>query len=787
MALGVVRLPHTRNPPHSVSHKYPATGEDTLRHTALFLSVLFLFAGIAYSPAARALQQNAPPMIGFSSADAKIEAALEKRFAAIPDPQRMRANMQLLSAHPHHVGSPYDKQNAEWILAQYKQWGWDAHIETFQVLFPTPKTRLLEMGTFRATLAEPAIAIDPTSDQKDEQLPTYNAYSPDGDVTAPLIYVNYGLVEDYEQLARYGISVKGAIVIARYGHSWRGVKPKIAAEHGAIGCILYSDPADDGYAVSQVFPNGPMRPAEGVQRGSVLDAPSYPGDPLTPGIGATADAKRLKRADAPSLPKIPVIPISYQDARPLLAALQGPPVPPNWRGGLPITYRIGPSSTKVHLKLAFNWDLKPVYDVVAVMHGAEEPDVWVLRGNHHDAWVNGADDPISGQVALLEEARAIGQLAATGWRPKRTIMYFSWDGEEPMLLGSTEWAEEHATELRKHAAVYINSDGNERGYLAAQGSHSLEPLVNQVAQSVTDPETDVSSWQRLRAWELLNGTPEEKNEIFTRSDFRIGPLGTGSDFTAFLDHLGVASLNVSYGGEDNGAGVYHSIYDDFYWYSHFADSNYVYGRALAQTDGVLVLRMAQADVLPYDFAALADTLHIYDREVKDLLTIQQKEAKERAGALQMNAYTLTSDPKHPMVAPPALAMPPYLNFAPLDNALTALDKSAAHFNKARTHALKGNIAPEHLAAINEALTQAARKLTSPQGLPRRPWMQNLIYAPGWYTGYDAKTLPGVREAIELHRYDEATAQIILVGQAIEDEAAFVEHIATELESATAAK
>lgn len=756
-----------------------------MRHTILLLSALFLLPAVD-SPSVHAQQQDAPALLGFSSANAKTELDLESRFAAIPDPQRMRANMKLLSARPHHVGSPYDKQNAEWILAQYKRWGWDAHIETFQVLFPTPKTRLLEMGSFHATLEEPAVAADPTSNQKDEQLPTYNAYSPDGDVTAPLVYVNYGLVEDYEQLARYGISVKGAIVIARYGNSWRGIKPKVAAEHGAIGCILYSDPADDGYAVNEVFPDGPMRPEAGVQRGSVLDAPSYPGDPLTPGIGATADAKRLKREDAPSLPKIPVTPISYQDAQPLLAALQGPAVPANWRGGLPITYRIGPSRTKVHLKLAFNWDLKPVYDVVATMRGSEEPDVWVLRGNHHDAWVNGAGDPTSGQVALLEEARAIGQLAAAGWKPKRTIIYLSWDGEEPMLLGSTEWAEQHAAELRKHAAVYINSDGNERGYLAAQGSHSLEPLVNQVAQSVADPETNVSAWQRLRAWQLLNGTPKERKEVATRKDLRMGALGTGSDFTAFIDHLGIASLNVSYGGEDE-EGVYHSIYDDFYWYSHFSDSTFVYGRALSQTDGKLVLRMAQADLLPYDFAALVDTLHVYTREVKDLLAARKKEAKERSAALDLNAYALTNDPRHPMVAPPALAMPPFLNFAPLDNALAALDKSAAHFNDARARALGGSIAPDRLNTINEELTQAARKLTSPQGLPRRPWMQNLIYAPGWYTGYDAKTLPGVREAIEQHRYAEADAQIVLVGHAIDDEAVFVEHVASELDSATGEK
>jgi N-acetylated-alpha-linked acidic dipeptidase len=585
-----------------------------LRQTSILLSSLYLL------PVLLAQQPAPATLLGFSEATTKTELDLEKHFQAIPDPARMRANMQLLSARPHHVGSPYDKQNAEWILAQYKQWGWDAHIETFQVLFPTPRTRVLEMGSFHARLEEPAVAVDPTSNQRDEQLPTYNAYSPDGDVTAPLVYVNYGPVEDYEELARYGISVKGAIVIARYGQSWRGIKPKLAAEHGAIGCIIYSDPAGDGYTEDAVFPAGPMRPAEGVQRGSVLDAPLYPGDPLTPGIGATADAKRLKREDAASMAKIPVLPISYGDAQPLLEALEGPVAPESWRGALPLTYRIGPTRSQVHLQLAFNWDLKPVYDVVATMRGTEEPDVWVLRANHHDGWVNGADDPVSGQVTLLEEARALGQLAAAGWKPKRTIMYLSWDGEEPMLLGSTEWAEQHAEELRQHAAIYINSDANDRGYLFAEGSHSLEPLVNDVARTIDDPETKASAWKRLQALKLLHGSPDQRREAATRADLRIGALGSGSDFSVFLDHLGIASLNLGFGGEDP-EGVYHSIYDDFYWYTHFSDTTFVYGRALAQTNGTLVLRMAQADLLPYDFAALADTLHVYTGEVKALLEL----------------------------------------------------------------------------------------------------------------------------------------------------------------------
>ena len=746
-----------------------------MRHVTICFASFCVFAALS------AQETGKPALLGFTASSAATELDLEKRFRAIPDPDRMRAAMQLLSARPHHVGSPYDKQNAEWILEQYKKWGWDAHIETFQVLFPTPKSRLLEMGAWRAKLEEPTLAIDPTSGQKNEQLPTYNAYSPDGDVTAPLIYVNYGLVDDYEQLARQGIDVKGAIVLARYGHSWRGIKPKLAAEHGAVGCLIFSDPADDGFREDAVFPDGPMRPSQGVQRGSVLDAPLYPGDPLTPGVGATADAKRLKREDAASLAKIPTLPISYGDAQPLLAALAGPGAPESWRGALPLTYRIGPSTTKVHLQLAFNWDLKPVNDVIATMRGSEEPDVWILRANHHDGWVNGAADPISGQVALLEEARALGQLAQSGWKPKRTIIYCSWDGEEPMLLGSTEWAEEHAEELKAHAAIYINSDGNDRGYLAAAGSHSLEPLVNQVARAIDDPETHATVWSRWQAGALVSGTVQAQKEATSRGDLRIGALGSGSDFSAFLDHLGIASLDVSYGGEDND-GIYHSIYDDFYWYTHFADTSFVYGRALAQTNGTLVLRMAQADLLPYDFAALADTLHTYTSELKALLETRRTEAEERKAALNANAYALTSDPRHPLAPPAALETPPYLNFAPLENALTALDKAAAHFSQARAEAIGKDVPAARLKALNEELAQAERKLTSPQGLPRRPWMQHLIYAPGWYTGYDAKTLPGPREAIEERRYSDADEQIVRVAQAIQGESAFVEKIAGELEA-----
>jgi N-acetylated-alpha-linked acidic dipeptidase len=726
-------------------------------------------------------QQTAAVVAGFTAQSSPAEVKWEQRFKAMPDPQRMRANMERLSAHPHHVGSPYDKENAEWILAQYKQWGWDAHIEEFQVLFPTPKLRLLEMVAptkFTAKLEEPAVAVDPTTKQKDEQLPTYNAYSPDGDVTAPLVYVNYGLVADYEELARHGVSVKGAIVIARYGESWRGIKPKLAAEHGAIGCIIYSDPADDGYTQQLPFPKGPMRPAEGAQRGSVLDAPLYPGDPLTPGVAATKEAKRLKLADAQSLAKIPVLPISYADAQPLLAALEGPVVPANWRGALPITYRMGPGPAKVHLQLAFNWDLKPVYDVIATMRGSEEPDLWVLRGNHHDGWVNGADDPVSGQVALLEEARALGELAKQGWKPKRTIIYASWDGEEPMLLGSTEWVEAHADELRQHAAVYVNTDGNERGYLSVEGSHALQSLMNGVAKDVEDPESKVSVFKRQQARMLLHGTPKQQEQARSGGNLAIGALGSGSDFSGFVDHVGIATVNLGFEGEDP-SGNYHSIYDDFYWYSHFSDYDFVYGRALAQTAGLTVLRMADSDIMPYDFEGLSHTVAQYIDEVKALLETRRKEAEDIKHNLDDGVYEAVNDPRNPTLAPPPREIPPYLNFSPLDNAAAALKQAAAQYSKALATAQGKSLAPDRLQTINQQLALAERKLTSEQGLPRRPWMKHLLYAPGWYTGYSAKTMPGVREAIEEGRYTEAEEQVVLVARALQDEAAWIEQIAKE--------
>ena len=722
---------------------------------------------------------------GFTGDSSARERQWEEKFRAIPSPEAQREYMLRLTAHPHHVGSPFDQDNAEWILSKFKQWGWDAHIETFDVLFPTPNERLLEMiepSRFTARLEEPPVALDPTSTQKNEQLPSYNVYSTDGDVTGPLVFVNYGLPKDYEELDRLGISVMGAIAIVKYGNSWRGIKPKVAAEHGAIACLIYSDPADDGYFVDNVFPKGPMRPPEGVQRGSVMDFPSSsPGDPLTPGVGATPDAKRLAIKDAGSITKIPVLPVSYGDAQPLLSALTGPMAPKEWRGALAISYHVGPGPAKVHLKVTFHWDMKRIFDVVAKIPGAEEPDAWIIRGNHHDAWVNGAEDPTSGQVALLEEARALGELVKQGWRPKRTIIYCAWDGEEPMLLGSTEWAEAHDKELKQHAVAYINSDGNGRGYLHMDGSHTLEHFVNGVARDIVDPETNRTLWKRLELNEIAGAKNEQdRKELRERADLRMAPLGSGSDYTAFIDHLGIASLNLGFGGEDEG-GIYHSAYDDFYWYTHFSDTDFVYGRALSETIGTAVMRLANADLLPFDFTDFSDTVHLYVQQLKKLADDSRDEVIERNKEIDEGVFSATNDPRRPRRAPPNEEVPPHLNFAPIDNAADALAHTAQRYQAALGSRWAKGVSAPTLRDLNQKLVESERRLTIEDGLLRRPWYKHMIYAPGVYSGYAAKTLPGVREAIEQKHWEEANSEIERTAKVLDAESALITAAAQELE------
>ena len=748
-------------------------------------SFLLAAGGVTLSPRA----PTPDTLRGFSPESSRIEREWEAKFRAIPDPARLRSMMQRLSARPHHVGSPYDKANAEWLRDQFRSFGWQAEIENFEVLFPTPKERVVELiapTTFKARLQEPTVAVDPTSSQHDEQLPSYNAYSIDGDVTGPLVFVNYGVPADYEELERHGVSVKGAVVIAKYGGSWRGIKPKVAAEHGAVGCLIYSDPRDDGYGDGDVFPKGPMRPRDGVQRGSVADMPTYPGDPLTPGIGATKDAKRFTVAEAPTITKIPVLPISYGDAEPLLSALAGDVVPDSWRGGLPITYRFGPGAARVHLRVKSDWSLKTLNDVIARLPGTSESEQWIIRGNHHDAWVNGAEDPISGLVAELEEARALGELYKQGWRPKRTLIYAAWDGEEPGLLGSTEWAEAHADELRQHAVAYLNSDSNGRGYLQVEGSHSLEKFINGVEKDVVDPEVSVSSWKRNQLATIRRGSAEGRRDAREREDLRIGALGSGSDYTPFLQHLGIASLDIGYGGEDQ-SGIYHSIYDDFYWYTHFSDTAFVYGRALAQAAGQAVMRLANADILPFAFSNLAETAQRYVTELQQLRDRRATEIAERDKQIEENLFAITSDPRAPVRAPAPEVRAPQLEFAPLLNAVDSLTRAAQRYERVYAQWVErggvtqaGSAGASTLKSINERLLQAERALTSPEGLSKRSWYTHMLYAPGFYTGYGVKTMPGVREAIEQGEWTSVNPEISRVAAALTREAALVSQLAESL-------
>jgi len=700
----------------------------------------------------------------FGFADPAKQHALEAQFDAKLNADNLRTWMKRLTARPHHVGSPYGRENAEYIASLFRSWGYETTIERFDVLFPTPKVRIVELiapERYVAKLVEPALKEDATSNQA-EILPPFNAYSVDGDVTGDLVYVNYGVPKDYEVLERNGIDVRGKIVIARYGGSWRGIKPKVAAEHGAIGCILYSDPGNDGYAVGDVYPKGAYRSEGSAQRGSVADMPLYSGDPLTPGVGATADAKRLAIRDAQTLTKIPVLPISYGDALPLLRALTGPVVPADWRGALPITYHLGPGAARVHLRLEFNWNTVPAYDVIARLKGTDLADQWIIRGNHHDAWVHGAADPISGEVAMMEEARAIGELAKSGMRPRRTLIYASWDGEEQGLLGSTEWVETHLAELQKHAAVYINSDSNSRGFLDAGGSHTLERFVTEVARDVVDPERKVSVLERMRAVFIASPdrSADDRKDARARSPWRLDPLGSGSDFTPFLQHAGIASLSIGYGGEGE-YGVYHSAYDSFDHYTRFVDPKFTYGVVQAKTTGRMMLRLGNADFLPFEASTFATTATRYLDEITELVERLREETEERNQQLRDRTLELAADPTKPFVAPKALDDVPHLAFAPLQNAIARLVKAA------REHDAAASRDDRVAMSLESALTRK-------EGLPDRPWYRHHVYAPGMYTGYGVKTFPAVREAIELRKWNEANQQIVVLADVLNGYSAMLE-------------
>ena len=708
--------------------------------------------------------------------DRETQTNLEAQFDAVLNPQNLDDWMKHMSSKPHHVGSPWSKQNAEFIAEKFESWGFETEIEIFDVLMPFPIIRKLEMvgpNKVSLQLKEPAFDEDATSGITKDLLPGFNAFSADGDVTAELVYVNYGIPADYEELERLGIEVEGKIILARYGGSWRGIKPKVAREKGAIGCILYSDPKDDGYFQGDVYPDGPYRMEHGLQRGSVLDMPLYPGDPLTPGYGAKPDVERLAIEDAPTIMKIPVMPISYADALPLLKALEGPVAPSSWRGALPVTYHIGPGPIKVHLQLKFDWGLRRAYNPVAKLKGSVYPDEWIMRGNHHDGWAQGAADPISGMVSLMEEARAIGELLKTGWRPKRTLVYAGWDAEEPGLLGSTEWVEYHLDEIQEKMVVYINTDGTGVGFMGVSGSHSLEKFVNEVASELKDPVQDVTLKKRIRSRLRISG-----NKDAERDDLRIYPLGSGSDYTAFIHHAGVPALNIGFGGE-SGGGSYHSIFDSYDHYKRFSDGDYIYGTTLAKVNGRLVLRLSEADILPFRFMNMAENIGTFIESNKKLAKTVAEKTKRRNRLLNEKAFTISANPKKTYLPPKRLDDVPEFDFTPLEAAHQRLKTSAMNYEKALSSMKKGSMSAEIKIQVNRLLKDVEQAMTREEGLPRRNWFKNMIYAPGYYTGYGVKTLPGIREGLEERKWDETHLFIGEVTRALDRASAKI-NAATEI-------
>ena len=713
----------------------------------------------------------AETLLGFDAAGSAAQRALEADFDSRIDAREMEAWLRDLSFEPDHVGSPKGYANAQRLAELFTSWGYATEIAEYEILFPTPKTRELELvspGSFTASLTEEALDEDPSTSRTQDLLPPYNAFSRDGEVEAELVFVNYGMPADYEVLERHGISVEGKIAIAKYGRSWRGIKPKLAGEKGAIGTLIYSDPLDDGYGQGETYPQGPFKHESAVQRGSVMDMPTYPGDVLTPGIGATPDAVRLDRADAPTITEIPVLPISHKDAMPLLAAMGGDVVPAEWRGGLPITYHMGPGPARVRLKLEFNWTMVTAYNVIARLEGSEFPDEWVIRGNHHDGWNHGAADPISGLVALMAEAKAVGELAQAGNAPARTLIYAAWDAEEPGLIGSTEWVEHHAAELSEHAVAYLNTDGNSRGFINIGGSHTLEKLMGGVTADVIDPQTGVSVDARRRAMLTLEGSNARiKNEAKNRAQLRISPLGSGSDYTPFLQHLGIASINIAFGGEAQD-GSYHTLYDTYEHYLKFRDPGLYYGVALAQVAGRATLRIANAQRLPFEFAGLTDNIALYLSEIEALTDALRSGTEDTNSLIDAGTYDLALDPTKNLGAPSSNQPVPYFNFARLHNALTRLDAAAT--------AYEGKVDQPASAEVNRLLYSSERLLTRGHGLAGRPWFKHHLYAPGFYTGYGVKTLPGVRESIEQLQFDAVDEQIVIAAQMIEELAARVEDL-----------
>ncbi|MFN2597584.1 MAG: M28 family metallopeptidase [Pyrinomonadaceae bacterium] len=698
---------------------------------ALFLvNQLFFSAPVVTRAQDATATTQAATLDGYTPDESAAERALEDRFRAVPRADGAREHLRQLTKEAHLAGTPEDYQTALYVRDRLREYGLSAELREYQVLLPYPRTpTLLELVAprrERLALKEAAIPEDPTSSSP-KIVPLYNGYSATGDVTAPLVYVNYGLPADYDALKKLNVDVRGKIVIARYGHSYRGVKARVAEENGAVGCIIYSDPADDDYMQCDGDPQGPRRPETSAQRGSVQYGFIYPGDPLTPGTPAIPGTPRISREQAASLPKLPVQPISYGDARRLLEPLRGPVRPNGFQGGLPFPYHVGGTpDVRVHLKTDMDIRTATIWDVIARIEGDAEKDRWLVLGNHRDAWVFGAVDPNSGTAALLELARGFGELLKQGWKPRRTIYLCSWDAEEQGLIGSTEWAEENANDLKEKAVAYLNVDVAVAGpNYSASSTPTLWRLIRAATRDVRDPKTGKSVYQAWQEHER-EGQPEADTEAGTSPrEARIDPLGFGSDYTAFLEHLGVTSLDMGFGGD---YGVYHSAYDSFTWMSKFGDPSFAYHAAMAQLWGTIALRLADAPALPHDYGDYAD-------QIRDFVNETVKTAQRRKLADSFDAKAILDAAKE-------LSDEAARTRAQRDELLDTVARSRVRADDTHPRAVA------RLRKLNDSLLAAERALTDPTGLRGRPWYQHQIYAPGFYTGYAAQPLPDLRQAID---------------------------------------
>jgi N-acetylated-alpha-linked acidic dipeptidase len=677
---------------------------------------------------------------GFSAASSEAETAREREMKTAPSAKLAEADFDVMTAEPHHTGSPYEIKLADYVSDEFKKFGLEATKYEYGVLLPWPGRRRIDVvapDTLKLEVEEEKIRGDQWAD-KPGILPAYNAYSPSGDVTGEIVYVNFGIPADYETLEKLGIDVKGKIVLARYGGSWRGIKPKVAAEHGAIACIIYSDPHEDGYFQGEVYPEGPFRGAGMIQRGSVMDMPRYPGDPSTPGRPSKPGVDRLAMDKIETFAPIPVQPMSYRDGQELLKRLKGPVAPEAWRGALPLTYHIGPGPARVHMSLQMEYAQRRLINVVARIPGAVAPDEWIIVGSHRDAWTFGASDSVSGHVSMMSVARAMGDMMKKGWRPRRSLVFVSWDGEEQGLLGSTEWVEDLETELKAKAAIYVNRDAGAGGlFFSGSAVHSLTPFLHELAQSVQPEGASKSLYDGWldRAREqapVRDGQPALKTPP-------VGALGSGSDYTAFLDHIGVASLDMGLNGP-GGDGSYHSTYDNPTWFKKYIDPQFKFSVLAAQVTGVALLRLADAEMLPFDYETYGRQILEYIGEIEKQATTASAENAKR------------------------------IDFAALRAAAEAFAKAGADL-RARGDSLLGAAGAasdaQAFADVNRRLIMAERDLIEPAGLPDRPWYRHVIYAPGLYTGYGVKTIPGVREAVDSGNTARAAEQATVVVRALQ--------------------